>query len=149
MPNSDLEVLLKTLQVNVAGLTECTVRPGWRLSFRASELAAIHYNLAGIGQMVVGNAPAIALGPHTLVIVPPGQPLHINVTDGREMASSLRGAVKAPCESGATLPAVGSFAASDTDSKMILISGYLRASYGMSIDLFTALRTPIVEQFEA
>src|SRR5262249_61386319 len=107
MPNSDLEVLLKTLQVNVAGLTECTVRPGWRLSFRASELAAIHYNLAGIGQMVVGNAPAIALGPHTLVIVPPGQPLHINVTDGREMASSLRGAGQSACVSRAPPPAAG------------------------------------------
>jgi hypothetical protein len=33
------------------------------LSFPASDLPAIHYNLAGIGQMVVGAAPVIPLAP--------------------------------------------------------------------------------------
>jgi hypothetical protein len=30
----------------------------------------------------------------------------------------------------------------------MLISGHFRATYGLSIDLFAGLRTPIVERFE-
>jgi hypothetical protein len=54
MSRSDLETLMTTLEVDVVRLTECLVSPGWRLSFPATDLPAIHYNLAGIGQMVVG-----------------------------------------------------------------------------------------------
>ena len=54
---------MTTLDVNVVWLTECLVSPGWRLSFPASDMPAIHYNLAGSGQMVVGDAPAIPLDP--------------------------------------------------------------------------------------
>jgi AraC family transcriptional activator of mtrCDE len=34
---------MTTLEVDVVRLTECLVSPGWRLSFPASDLPAIHY----------------------------------------------------------------------------------------------------------
>src|SRR5438445_11521169 len=79
---SDLEILMTTLEVNIVRLTECWVSPGWRLEFPATDLPAIHYNLAGSGRMIVGSAPAIALAPHTLVIAPAKQPFRIDVALG-------------------------------------------------------------------
>ena len=51
--------------------------------------AGIHYNLKGQGRMFVGNAPPIALVPHTMVITPPGQPFRIDVSTGDEGAPAL------------------------------------------------------------
>ena len=40
------------------------------------------------------------------------------------------------------------FVAGDVDPMVVLISGYFRATYGLSIDLFAGLSAPIVERFE-
>src|SRR6476646_26353 len=45
LPRSDLDVLMTTLDVDVIGLIECLVSPGWRLSFGSADAPAIHYNL--------------------------------------------------------------------------------------------------------
>src|ERR1700749_3246716 len=62
---SDLDVLMATLDVDVIGLIECLVSPGWRLSFGSADAPAIHYNLSGTGRMVVGDRSAFPLVPHT------------------------------------------------------------------------------------
>jgi AraC-like DNA-binding protein len=147
MSRSDLEILMTTLEVDVVRLTECLVSPGWRLSFPASDMPAIHYNLAGVGQMVVGAAPAIPLAPHTLVIAPPRQPMRIDVTIDRGTASALR-MVEAHWQSRDTPGTVQRFVAGDNEPMVMLICGYFRASYGTSIDLFATLPAPIVERFE-
>jgi AraC family transcriptional activator of mtrCDE len=147
MSRSDLEILMTTLEVDVVRLTECLVSPGWRLSFPASDLPAIHYNLAGTGQMVVGAAPAIPLAPHTLVIAPPRLPVRIDVTIDQGMPSALR-VVEARSQSGDPPGTVQTFVAGDNEPMVMLICGYFRASYGMSIDLFAKLPSPIVERFE-
>jgi AraC-like DNA-binding protein len=41
------------------------------------------------------------------------------------------------------------FLAGDNEPKVMLICGYFRASYGMSIDPFATLASPIVEYFES
>jgi AraC family transcriptional activator of mtrCDE len=43
---------------------------------------------------------------------------------------------------------IQTFHAGDGDPEMSVICGYFRASYGRSIELFSTLRSPIVEQFE-
>src|ERR1700755_1102819 len=80
-PRSDLDVLMTTLDVDVIGLIECLVSPGWRLSFGSADAPAIHYNLSGTGRMVVGSFAAFPLAPHTLVITPAKEPFHIEVDD--------------------------------------------------------------------
>jgi AraC family transcriptional activator of mtrCDE len=144
---SDLEILLTALEVNVVRLTECLVSPGWRLSFPATDLPALHYNLSGTGQMVVGNAPAIPLAPHTLIIAPPGQPFRIDVAIDQGTASTLR-VVEAQWHTGDAAGVVHRFVAGDIEPMVMLICGYFRASYGTAIDLFATLPSPIVERFE-
>ena len=137
---------MTTLDVNAVWLTECLVSPGWRLSFPASDMPAIHYNLAGSGQMVVGDAPAIPLDPHTLIITPPRQPFRIDVTIDQGLAA-LR-VMEARWQSGDSSEALHRFVAGDIEPMVMLICGYFRASYGRSIDLFATLPSPIVERFE-
>jgi AraC-like DNA-binding protein len=145
LPRSDLDVLMTTLDVDVIGLIECLVSPGWRLSFGSADAPAIHYNLSGTGRMKVGGFAEFPLLPHTLVITPAKQPFHIEVDDGT--AATTMNAVEARWD-----PRFGErvqrFVAGDVDPMVVLICGYFRATYGSSIDLFAGLSTPIVERFE-
>ncbi|MBR0734810.1 helix-turn-helix transcriptional regulator [Bradyrhizobium japonicum] len=145
LPRSDLDVLMATLDVDVIGLIECLVSPGWRLSFGSAVAPAIHYNLSGTGRMVVSGFSAFPLVPHTLVITPAKKPFHIEVDD--PTAAKTVKVVDAQWD-----PRFGErvqrFVAGDVDPMLMLICGYFRASYGSSIDLFASLSTPIVERFE-
>ncbi|MBW5437570.1 helix-turn-helix domain-containing protein [Bradyrhizobium canariense] len=145
LPRSDLDALMATLDVEVIGLIECLVSPGWRLSFGSADAPSIHYNLSGTGRMVVGGFSAFALVPHTLVITPAKTPFHIEVDD--RTAAKTVNVVEAQWD-----PRFGErvqrFVAGDVDPMVMLICGYFRATYGSSIDLFAGLSTPIVERFE-
>jgi AraC-like DNA-binding protein len=145
LPRSDLDVLMATLDVDVIGLIECLVSPGWRLSFGSADAPAIHYNLSGTGRMVVGGFSPFPLVPHTLVITPAKKPFHIEVDD--RTAAKTVNVVEAQWD-----PRFGEriqqFVAGDVDPMLMLICGYFRATYGSSIDLFAGLSTPIVERFE-
>src|SRR5262245_52681335 len=81
LPRSDLDALMTTLDVNVIGLVECFVSPGWRLSFAGADAPAIHCSLSGTGRMVVGGSAAFPFEPHTLVITPARERFHIEVDD--------------------------------------------------------------------
>src|SRR5947208_14382362 len=81
LPRSVLDVLMATLNVDVIGLIECLVSPGWRLSCGSADAPAIHSNLSGTGRMVVGGFSAFPLAPHTLVITPAQKPFRIHVDD--------------------------------------------------------------------
>jgi AraC family transcriptional activator of mtrCDE len=142
-----LDSLLTSLEVNFVKLAECLVSPGWRLTMPGSDAPGIHYNLAGSGRMIVGDQPAIDLMPHTLAIVPQGQPFLIEGPSNLPAASSwrtLEGQVQdiAP-------GALRKFVAGDGTPQIILICGYFRASYGATIDLFASLPSPLVEHFSA
>jgi AraC-like DNA-binding protein len=140
---SDLGILMAMLEVDVITLTECLVNRNCQLSFPASEMAGIHYNLEGIGQMCVGTGPAIPLTPHTLVITPPRQPFRIDAANGQGAASRTR-VLEARWKSGDVSGTAGS-----SDPGVIMICGFFHASYGSSIDLFATLESPIVERFDA
>ena len=145
---SDLEILMTMLEVDVIALAECLVSRNWRLSFPAAETAGIHYNLAGLGQMSVGNAPAIPLTPHTLVVTPPRQPFRIDAATGHGAASMTR-MVESSWQSGNLSETTHRLSATNGEPEVTMICGYFRASYGLSVDLFAALTSPIVERFDA
>lgn len=146
---AELEVLMMTLEVDIVLLAECLVEAGWRLSFPGFGMPAIHYNLSGIGEMVVGGEHRIPLAPHTLVITPPGQPFRIDVLPGTSDGSAAGLKQVAPQLSPDDFSgSAHRFVAGSGDSEVMLICGYFRASYGTSINLFQSLSTPIVERFD-
>jgi hypothetical protein len=65
LPRSDLDVLMTTLDVDVIGLIECLVSPGWRLSFGSADAPAIHYNPTGPDEW------SWAVSPHFLFCLTP------------------------------------------------------------------------------
>src|ERR1700754_1439756 len=78
---TDLDSLLTRLDVKFVDLAECYVSPGWRLSFAPSKKPALHYNLDGSGELVVGENAPILLSPHMLIVVPAERPFHITAFD--------------------------------------------------------------------
>jgi AraC family transcriptional activator of mtrCDE len=151
---SEVDNLLTNLAVDVVRLTECQVSSGWRLSFPAAPLPALHYTLMGKGHMIVGEGPAIPLVPHMLVIVPAGRSFRFEVPHGASSASapaSLPGAPLKVVEGRPSEPPepMQRFIAGEGEPEVTLVCGYFRAAYGMSIDPFAALAAPVVEQFEA
>jgi AraC family transcriptional regulator, activator of mtrCDE len=143
---SDLDNLMSTLEVEFVKLSECVVSPGWRLTMAATNAPGIHYDLIGMGRMIIGNHPPIDLQPHTLIVVPAGQSFCI------EVAVDKRPATLTITEQNARTFAPGApprFVAGSGEPEVMLICGYFRATYGASIDLFRTLTSPIVEHFSA
>jgi len=51
----DLDSLIAALEVSFVKLSECLVSQGWRLTLPAVDAPAIHYNIAGMGRMIIGT----------------------------------------------------------------------------------------------
>jgi len=142
----DLDSLLTQLDVKFVDLAECHVSPGWRLSFTASKMPALHYNLGGTGELVVGENTPIRLSPHTLIIVPAERPFHITAFDQDGRVPMLKVVSPQPSEPTGTL--VRHVAGKETPEVM-LVCGYFQATYGTTIEFFSGLVSPIVENFDA
>jgi AraC-like DNA-binding protein len=144
---SDLESLIATLDVRFVALSECLVSAGYQLVIGGNSAPGIHYNLVGTGRISIGNEPAIQLHPHTLIIVPPNCPFTIEVdeaNDRRATHVSVSGSTVMELKEG-----VRRYVAGQGVPQIILICGFFHASYGSCVDLFAALASPIVEQFDA
>jgi len=143
----DLDNLMMTLEVEFVKLSECAVSPGWRLTMAATDAPGIHYDLKGMGRMIIGNHPPIDLQPHTLIIVPAGHSFCVDAAVDKRRPATLT----ITDENARTFAsgALRKFAAGSGEPEVILICGYFRATYGASIDLFRTLTSPIVEQFSA
>jgi AraC family transcriptional activator of mtrCDE len=98
--------------------------------------------------MIIGDQPPIDLQPHTLIIVPQGQSFVIEAPNDRQASASSFKTLNGQWQT-STPGGLRRFVAGDDAPQIILICGYFRALYGSSIDLFAALPTPIVEQFDA
>ncbi|HEY4367521.1 MAG TPA: AraC family transcriptional regulator [Steroidobacteraceae bacterium] len=143
---ADLDTLLTALEVGFVKLSECLVSPGWQLELPGTDAPGIHYNLGGIGRMIVADQPPIDLHPHTLAIVPARHPFRIEVPD-QATATALKAVDGRQREF--SPETVTRYVAGDGEPKIMLICGYFRASFGAVVDLFASLPCPIVEQFEA
>ena len=141
----DLENLISSLAVNSVKLAECAFTERWRLSFLAAEVPTIHYGVSGIGRMMIGDQSAIDLNPHTLVIVPQGQSVVIEMSTERRMVPGRPWGgqtKKFDCD---TLQA---FDAGGAEQKLEVISGYFSAEFSSCIGLFGGVCSPIIEEFD-
>lgn len=146
LQTSDLDNLISALDVNVIALTECHISEGWTLSFPSIELPCIHYSLAGQGRMKIGEQMPISIAPHKLVVSPPRQPFWIgaSIGDGRAGRSNI---AKAAFPLEESFKRIQNFVAGKGSPELVMVCGCFRTSYAASIDLFTSLVSPIVEQF--
>jgi AraC family transcriptional activator of mtrCDE len=144
---AELKRLLATLEVKVVRLTECVVSQGWRLEVAGPDAPGIHYNLLGDGWLVVEDRAPIGLRPHTLIIVPRNLSFALEVNGPGALGPNVRIEDRRRVVSFADN--FGRREAGDPPPDLIVICGYFQAIYGASIDLFTGLTVPIVEQFDS
>ncbi|WP_456280843.1 AraC family transcriptional regulator [Cupriavidus sp. JZ107] len=142
-----LEGIISALNVEFVRLTECLVSPGWRLNLGGTSAPGLHYTLSGHGRMVLEGHPPIELLPHTLVVTPPNQYFRVEVparSSGSGIANEVEGRWK-------SFPpgAIRRLVAGEDTPQLMMICGYFEASYGTSVNLFSSLCSPIVEQFDS
>ena len=142
---TDLDSLLTRLDVNFVDLAECHVSPGWRLSFTPARMPAMHYNLDGTGELVVGENAPIRLSPHMLIIVPAERPFHITAFDPDGRVPMLK---MVDLQASQPTGALARYVAGREKPEVMLVCGYFQATYGTTIELFSALTSPIVEHFD-
>jgi AraC family transcriptional activator of mtrCDE len=142
-----LDKLMHSLDVRFVSLSECVVSAGYRLELEGIDVPAIHYNLTGMGQLLIGSNPPIELEPHKLIIVPPRCRFQIEVPASARRSPDTLNTVsgKMPVT---TADGVRRFVAGNSEPEVILICGYFHAAYGAATDLFATLSAPIVEQFD-
>ncbi|MEP9380702.1 helix-turn-helix transcriptional regulator [Aquabacter sp. CN5-332] len=140
---TDLDNLMRALEIDVVALTEILVPLGHRAEMGMIDTPAIHYNLKGSGWISINSGPNIQLTPHLLIIVPPNTPFSIEV-DGGDGATRLisRDCWKRNEES------ILRIAAPSEQPEVVQICGFFNASFGQAVGLFRDLREPVIEQFE-
>jgi len=145
---SDLAMLIAMMEVDVPTLKEFLICPNWRLSVEASEMAGFHYIIAGTGKIVTDCGSSIPVAPHTLVITPPKRSFRIETVQERS-ALSLACLERLRSHSINLFRSPQKITAGDSEPVMVIVSGYFRAVYSSSIDVFANLTSPIREEFEA
>lgn len=148
---SELDSLIENLSVNIVQLAECLVSPGWKLVLQGPLSPGIHYNLSGTGQLITKDHRRIQLQPHTLVVLPAGHALHLEVPGDfeslREFGPEYQ--TKEALLQSFSPAELRRHVAGEAEPRLMLICGYFKATYGVTIDPFASLSSPIVEQFDA
>ncbi|MBB5462287.1 AraC family transcriptional regulator [Paraburkholderia sp. Cpub6] len=144
----DLNSLITLLEVQVIGLSEWLVSPGFKVVIDGHIEPGLYYILSGTGKLHVKKRSSVEMNPHTLIIVPPGFPLELEVPASNG-SPSLATSVFARREDAELVNSIYQFNAGESEPKTTMICGLFQARYGPSVDLFSTLSTPIVEQFDA
>jgi len=149
-PSADeLNRLLSTLEVKVVFLSECLVSPGWRLQLPRHAALGLHYNLVGEGWLSFEGGPPIAIRPHTLVVLPPGRSFALEVdAPSSRTPPHVQDYRQSAHPSPAAAPLQARRRVAGEEPELIVICGYFEAVFGATIDLFSGLGAPIVEQFD-
>ncbi|TDY26654.1 AraC family transcriptional activator of mtrCDE [Paraburkholderia sp. BL6665CI2N2] len=142
----NLNELITLLDIQVLGLSECVVSQGFMLELDGHDAPGIHYILSGEGRLHIAGAGTVPLTPHTLLIVPAGHSLKLEVPTKQ---AGIAPTVVPGREHKQVVDSISRFRAGNVEPMTVMICGYFRASFGASINLFGTLSTPIVEQFEA
>ncbi|WP_168793998.1 AraC family transcriptional regulator [Paraburkholderia aromaticivorans] len=142
----NLNELITLLDIQVLGLSECLVSQGFMLELDGHDAPGIHYILAGEGRLHIAGAETVPLKPHTLLIVPPRHSMKLEVPANQ---AGIAPTVVPGREHKQVVDSINRFRAGNAEPMTVMICGYFKASFGASINLFGALSTPIVEQFEA
>lgn len=140
----DLDKLMALLEVEVVALSECRVSAGLDIEIGRHAAVGIHYVLDGTGRLGFDGASGLAVGPHTLIVVPPRVAFRLASTAGGCPAPgpAARGGPRHELRGG-----VNRFSVGDTAPRTVMICGHFEARYGGSTGLFDMLAAPIVETF--
>ncbi len=139
---SDLNSLMRALDIDVVALTELLVPRGHRVELGNIDVPAIHYNLAGQGRMAIDGGPFMPLHPHMLIIVPPNTPFVIEVDGDGPGLKSIERNCWTRDQGYLRINQAGEI------PEVVQICGFFNASFGPAIGLFRELTTPVIEQFE-
>ncbi len=135
-----LERLLEGLEVAVTPFAICEVRGDAGLHLEDAACASLHYVLSGAGIARQANGPDIPLAAHTVVIVPAGTRLTVQ----------LDGAASAQMPPPQCRPLVGGWDAitvGEGAPYVTLACGSVRATRRHAAGLFDYLPSPLVENF--
>lgn len=145
IPASTLNSLIAELEVQLVSFSECLVIPGCRLNVGEYETPGIYYVMNGAGLVHFRGDPPIAVGPHTLIIVPPNYSFSLETceqhasefvaVDGSELIEQEN--------------SVSTFSAGSRNPKTIVFCVFFRTLYCKSMGLFEMLSDPVVEEFKA
>jgi AraC-type DNA-binding domain-containing proteins len=97
--------------------------------------------------LYVGDGCPICLEPHTLIIIPAGQPFRIEVATDQVPASFRT--VRADHQVGFAQGTLLKLIAGEGEPRMMTLCGHFRATYGASISLFATLHAPMIEHLDA
>jgi AraC family transcriptional activator of mtrCDE len=139
---SDLNNLMRALDIDVVALTELLVPRGHRVELGNIDVPAIHYNLSGEGRMAINGGPFVPLHPHLLIIVPPNTPFVIEVDGDGPGLKSIERNCWTRDQGYLRINQAGEI------PEVVQICGFFNASFGPAIGLFRELTTPVIEQFE-
>jgi AraC family transcriptional activator of mtrCDE len=140
---SDLNKLMRALDIDVVALTEILVPRGHRVELGNIDVPAIHYNLAGKGRIAINGGPFLPLQPHLLIIVPPNTPFVIEVDGDGPGLKSIERNCWTRDQGYLRISLAGE------TPEVIQICGFFNASFGPAVGLFRELKTPVIEQFES
>lgn len=115
------------------------------LELDGNEAPGIHYILSGNGLLHIAGVDPVRLAPHTLLIVPPGHPLKLEVPASQ---AGIAPVVVSGRDHKRVVDSINRFRAGSTEPTTVMICGYFNAAFGASINLFETLAMPIVEQFD-
>lgn len=134
-----LQLLLRTLSVEVRTFAICEIEAGWRLAKRgAADALLVHYVLAGAGTIEVGDGVAVPFGPNSIVIPPRGASHTIGFAAATRTAD-------AEVSRGMLPSGVLRVTAGDGSHDILLACGAITATHAGSIGLFDRLEDPLVE----
>lgn len=141
-PGMLLDRLLASLRVEVAPLTVCDVRRGWRVLMPPDGHVSLHFVVRGHGRLREADGTVHPLHEGAVFVGPPGGGLRVEPPD--DAAHELDAA--ADC----SLPENGlrRMIAGAGDGALLLVCGAVRATYGGSVGLFDGLRAPLIVEFE-
>lgn len=139
MSDGILSRLLSTMSVKVHAFALCDIQAGWRLAKEgAADALFVHYVLRGSGTIAVGDQPAIAFGPNSMLIPPPGAPHTVGHADAVRTAAAD--------DARTTLPnGIVKITAGDGSNDIQLACGAIRADYAGALGLFDRLPSALVE----
>lgn len=139
MRHDALDELLTTLDVSVHAVALCDIEAGAQLVFEPMGMVTVHYVLQGSGVLKVDGAGAVAFGPKSVVVVPPGGSVGLSSSANptRSVSSEKAGRMLAD--------GLLAFSTSEETGDLLIVSGTITATYAGGFGLFDRLSTPLVE----
>jgi AraC family transcriptional activator of mtrCDE len=153
-----LDRLLASLRVEVAPLTVCDVRRGWRVVMPPEGHVSLHFVVRGHGRLRDADGRVHPLHEGAVFVGPPGGGLRVEPPD--DAAHELDAAADCslpeqellwrpvPDRAPAAPEGLRRMVAGAGDGALLMVCGAVRATYGGSVGLFDGLREPLIVEFD-